>query len=262
VHPTTGPGDATEIARKYAFGDADLILVAGGDGTINEALNGMIGSAVPLAPLPAGTANVLCMELGLGGRMERVAGRIGALTPVRLSTGLVHSQSGSRHFLLMGGIGLDAQVVNNLHLGLKRATGKFAYWVAGLGMVVRRLAELDVVIDGKTTRCSFALASRVRNYGGDLTIARNASLRKNDFELVMFSGRTAFHYVPYLTGVLLRAAHLLPGVTIVRGRELELRAVESEPVYIQIDGELAGTLPARIEIVDDAVTLLMPAEYV
>ncbi len=262
MHATTGPGDATEIARKYAFGDADLILVAGGDGTINEALNGMIGSTVPMAPLPAGTANVLCMELGLGNRMERVAARIDALKPVRLSTGLLRNQCGSRHFLLMGGIGLDAQVVNNLHAGLKRATGKFAYWVAGFGMVARRLSELDVVVNGTTTRCSFALASRVRNYGGDLTIARNASLLCNDFELVMFAGRTAFRYLPYLTAVLLRAAHVLPGVTILRGREIELRAVESGPVYIQIDGELAGTLPARIEIVDDAVTLLMPAEYV
>ena len=107
-----------------------------------------------------------------------------------------------------------------------------------------------------------ALASRVRNYGGDLTIARNASLRSNEFELVMFAGRTALHYVPYLTGVLLRAAHLLPGVTILRGRELDLRAVQDGPVYIQIDGELAGTLPARVEIVDDAITLLMPAGYV
>jgi diacylglycerol kinase (ATP) len=262
VHPTAAPGDATRIARECAEAGADLILVAGGDGTIHEVVNGIAGSHVALAPLPAGTANVLCMELGLGGRMERVAERIGALVPVRVAAGLLETGAGvRRHFLLMGGVGLDAAVVHRVNPALKKKTGKFAYWVAGLAMAGGLLAEFDVVADAHTARCGFALASRVRNYGGDLTIARHASLRSDDFEFVLFEGRLPFRYVPYLVGVLLRCAHRLPGVTVLRGRSLLMQPAGAEPVYVQLDGELAGTLPARLSIVEDAITLLMPAEY-
>ncbi len=262
VHPTAAPGDATRIARECAGAGVDLILVAGGDGTIHEVVNGIAGSHVTLAALPAGTANVLCMELGLGGHMERVAERIATLVPVRVAAGLLESGANSRrHFLLMAGIGLDASVVHRVNPALKEKAGKFAYWVAGFGMVRGMLAEFDVVADGRSARCGFALASRVRNYGGYLSIARHISLCSDDLEFVLFKGRLPLRYVPYLAGVLLRCADRLPGVTVLRGRSLILEAAGAEPVYVQLDGELAGTLPARISIVEDAITILMPTEY-
>ena len=74
--PTSAPGDATRIACRAVAEGADLILVLGGDGTINEAVNGMVHSKAALGILPAGTANVLAMELGLGSRLDRAIERL------------------------------------------------------------------------------------------------------------------------------------------------------------------------------------------
>ena len=88
---TTGPGHAGEIARCAVDRGADLILVAGGDGTINEAVNGMVHSDVPLGILPAGTANVLANELGIGKTMERAAAVLADTVQERVALGLIAS---------------------------------------------------------------------------------------------------------------------------------------------------------------------------
>ncbi|MGH9614362.1 MAG: diacylglycerol/lipid kinase family protein, partial [Bryobacteraceae bacterium] len=100
--PTTGPTMAADLARDCIAEGADLVLVAGGDGTINEVVNGMAHSQVPLGILPAGTANVLATELGLGRKMHRAAAILGDCVPGRVSLGRIQSDSvpGARHFLL------------------------------------------------------------------------------------------------------------------------------------------------------------------
>lgn len=258
--PTRGPGNAAEIAREAAREDADLILVAGGDGTINEAINGMAGSRIPLGILPAGTANVLAVELGIGTRIEPAARRIARCVPERISIGRVETDAGARYFALMAGIGLDAQIVYEVNARLKAALGKAAYWVAGFSHMTRRLPEFEVVLGGERVRCGFALASRVRNYGGDLTIAANASLLEHDFEVVLFQGSNPLRYTAYLLGALTRTLTNFRGVTIERARTLEIPAAPDRRIYVQVDGEFAGHLPARIEIVEDSITLLMPAD--
>ena len=115
-------------------------------------------------------------------------------------------------------------------------------------------------MNGRMHRCGFALASRVKNYGGDLTIAANASLLEHDFEVVLFEGRSPFRYLFYFLGVLLRLLPRLRGIAIERATALELRAPTDSRIYVQVDGEYAGHLPAQIEIVEGALTLLLPAD--
>lgn len=258
--PTTGPGTAGEIARQAILSDPDLIVALGGDGTINEIANGMMFSHVPLAILPAGTANVLAMELGLGSRLDRAVRMLPQCAPERISVGQLDAGGASRYFLLMAGAGLDAQIVYDVSAGVKSRLGKLAYWTAGFSMATRRLAQLDAVLNGTHRRCSFALASRVKNYGGDLTIASNASLLEHDFEVVTFEGRHASRFLVHFVGVLVQAIGRFPGVRVERARRVEFNNPSSEKVYIQVDGEFAGSLPARVEIVEDALTLMVPAE--
>ena len=99
--PTTGPRTAAAIARQAIAEGVDLILAAGGDGTINEVANGMIGSPVPLAVLPAGTANVLAMELGLKGGIHRAVERLATLVPQRIAAGALEAPGAERPFLAM-----------------------------------------------------------------------------------------------------------------------------------------------------------------
>ena len=258
---TRGRGTAAAIASECIRGGADLILVAGGDGTINEAVNGMIGQPVPLGILPAGTANVLGTELGLRGSTETIARQVGDWIPRRVSTGLLTTAGGSppRHFLLMAGIGFDAHIVSRVDPDLKKSHGKLSYWIAGLGELARRLDEFEVCVDGTRRPATFALASRVRNYGGNVTIARHAGLDRDDFGLVLIEGRNTFHYLIYLAGALADRLGSMGGASLLNVTSAEFHPSNGVPVYVQVDGELAGRLPARIDIVPDALTLLMPA---
>jgi len=259
--PTRGPHTAGAIASESIRDGADLILVAGGDGTINEAINGMVHSPVPLGVLPAGTANVLCAELGLGLDVERAAANLVQCRPARVSLGRICLENGPRHFLLMAGIGLDAQIVYKVSLPLKAKWGKIAYWIAGFSLLGRRLTEFGVEIDGQAASCSFALVSKVRNYGGDLEIARDTSLFDNQFEVVLFSGKSSIRYLKYLAGVALKRVAGLRGVTVRRACRVKCAPVADRRVYVQVDGELTGYTPVTVEIVPDALTLLVPPAY-
>jgi diacylglycerol kinase (ATP) len=263
VAPTTGPNTAGAIARARIGGGADLILVAGGDGTINEAAEGMIGSPVPLGILPTGTANVLATELKLGGNLETVARGLGELRPRRISVGYVTCDGGrvARHFLLMAGVGLDAHVVYRVNAALKARTGKFAYWVAGWSLLGKRLAEFDVEIAGERRKCSFALLSKVRNYGGDFEIARSVTLLHDEFEVILFEGGAATRYVKYFAGMAFNRLSGMRGVTVLRADRVTISAADGRRAFVQIDGEIGGTLPAEIRIVPNAITLLVPDGY-
>lgn len=263
VSPTTGPATAGAIARAGIRCGADLIVAAGGDGTINEVVEGMVHCEVPLAILPAGTANVLAMEMKLGGKLERAAARLGECRPHRISVGHLRADGGRlcRHFLLMAGIGLDAHIVHHVDGRLKARTGKFAYWVAGWSLLGRRLPQFLVEADGRTFQCSFALASKVRNYGGDFEIARQVSLFDDEFEVVLFEGSSSLHYIPYFFGLAANRLQGMKGITVLRARDIALSSSGEDPVYVQVDGEAAGELPAEIRLVPQALTLLVPPEY-
>lgn len=239
------------------------MLVLGGDGTINEVVNGMAHSRVPLAILPGGTANVLATEMKMGSDAVRLVQRLRRFVPVRVATGLFR-QAGSadRHFLLMAGVGLDAYIVYHLDPKMKSMIGKGAYWLAGFSQVGKRMEEFDVVADGHRIRAGFALCSRVRNYGGDLEIARGANLLEESFELVVFEGESVSRYLGYFAALLSGRLKAVKGVTILRVQRAEFLNPAGPGVYVQLDGEAVGRPPASVEIVPDALTLLMPQSFV
>jgi diacylglycerol kinase (ATP) len=260
---TTGPGAATDIARDATGRGADLILSAGGDGTLNEVLNGVAHSDVPLGIIPAGTANVLGVELQISGGPAAAAGDVHNWIPRRIALGLLRNEANphGRHFALMAGAGLDAKIVYDIDAGLKARLGKGAYWIAGFSQLGRKFPEFQARTDGQTVQCSFALASRVRNYGGDIEIARRASLLTDAFETVLFEGSQSWVYLRYFLGVLTASLDKVKGVTMVQTRELAFECASDPRIYVQVDGEYAGNLPARIEIVPQALTMLLPERF-
>ena len=238
------------------------MLAAGGDGTINETAEGLVGSPVPLGILPAGTANVLATEMRLGRSWEESARCLAVCRPRRIAVGHVQTCGRPpRHFLLMAGAGLDAHVVYRVNPGLKARTGKFAYWVAGWSLVGRALPQIRATVDGSEHECSFALIARVRNYGGDFEIARDTTLFDETFEVVLFEGRNTARYVKYFAGMATNRLRGMRGVEVLRARDIRLEPLPGELAYLQIDGEFAGALPAAITIIPDALTLLVPPGY-
>ncbi len=258
--PTKAPGDAVVIAREAAAAGADLILGVGGDGTLNDIVNGLVHTGVPIVMLPAGTANVLTRELGLGTDAMSVVRSVGALVPERVGVGVLHASGAPpRYFMLMAGAGFDGHIVYNLNLPLKAQLGQLAYWVGAMKELPRRLDELDVEIEGRSRRCTFALASRVRNYAGWMSIAPCASLRDADFEVILFEGTSpVFDYLPYLANVMMGKTANARGITVMRARAVSFNSVGAAPTYFQIDGEYAGQSPGRVEFVPNAITILVP----
>jgi diacylglycerol kinase family enzyme len=262
--PTTGPDTAGALAEREISEGARLIVAFGGDGTIHEVANGMIGSNVPLAPLPGGTANVLCVEIGLGTNPVRAADRLTHhAEPVRIAVGRMRRADGFvRYFLMMAGIGFDAIVLHAVHRGWKAQTGKMAYWMSGLSVLGRSLPQFETEIGGTATRRSFALATRVRNYGGDFEIARRVTLLDPLFETVLFEGDHSLRYLTYLAGVVAGKVEAVPGVAVLPATAMSCLPCNGERVPLQLDGELVGYLPAQFDIVPDALTVLLPSKYV
>jgi diacylglycerol kinase (ATP) len=136
-----------------------------------------------------------------------------------------------------------------------------AYWIGGFRKLGSRLAEFTVEAEGREFQASFALASRVRNYGGDLEIAPTISLLDDDFELVLFEGASSFTFLKYMLGVVAKRHQNMRGVTILRTRKAAFSASADSQIHLQVDGEYAGLAPRSVEIVPNALTLLVPPGF-
>lgn len=253
---------AGELACRALDAGCDLILAAGGDGTINEVVNGMAGSAVPFGVLPAGTANVLANEIGFANRPDHAAAQLLEATPVRIALGVLERpDQPRRHFVLMAGVGLDARIVYELDLNLKGKLGKLAYWHGGFRQFGRPVPRFHLSVNGSEFCASFALITRVRNYGGDFEIARNVRLTDDDFEVVVFQNHQWQDYLRFFGAVMANRLESTNGVALARATRVEVNAPEDQRIYIQADGEAVGILPAMISTLPEGLTLLMPKSY-
>lgn len=253
VTPTVGPGDATRLAVEAVRARCELLIVCGGDGTVNEVAGGMAGSDVPLLVIPGGTSNVLARELDLPRDLIACVAllRKGAIR--RISLG----RAGERRFVLMAGIGVDAGIVAASNSRLKRFLGEGAFWLAGFQQLVRyHFSPFDLVVDGKPHRGTFALISRARNYGGPFQLTPQANLFSNQFAICLFQSQARWRYLYYLSQVALGRHTSLPDMLMLKGRTIE--AIGSARVQVQVDGELLGSLPMTISIQDSAMSLIVP----
>ncbi len=250
---TTRPADATRLAAAAVESRADLVIVHGGDGTVNEAIQMMVGTQTPLAVWPGGTSNVLAEELGLPASLELIADVIAGGQIRRVSVG----RAAERYFLLMAGVGLDADVVRAVHPGLKRLTGEGAYWMAGL----RQLADWNpmhfvVEMEGTQHSATFAVVANAASYGGGLRFAPEASMDDDVLDVCLFDSTQRHRFARYLAAAF-SGSHLgMPGVTYVKARRIVAQGPDSR--FVQVDGELHGPLPVSFECVPAALSLVVP----
>ena len=263
---TSCQGDATRLAARAVADGCDLVASCGGDGTFNEAIRGMAGSDVPLLALPAGTANVLAREVAFPVDPAKTAALLPSLVAAKVPLGRVRQPSMdeiSRVFLLMCGVGVDADIVYHLNTRLKEYLGKGAYWIGSLEQLQKRkFQHFDVRIHGKIHDCTFALISKSRRYAGKLIIASEAHLLSHHFQVVLFHGETPLRYVGYLAQAATHTLDQFEGVSFHRTDCVEFLPCGEGQVHIEVDGEYAGRIPATVETVPDALTLLLPREYV
>lgn len=250
---TTGRGDAERLAAGADPDRYDALVVAGGDGTVNEVINGLAGPQLPLALLPLGTANVLAAELGLGDDPDAIARTIasGVARPVTL--GLANG----RRFILMAGAGFDAQVVATVNLKLKRWLGKTAYVLALLRQLLTyRFPAYRVSLDGAPGLAASVLIANAHYYGGRFVAAPAADLQTPTFEVGLFERSGRVPAIGYALALLLGRLPRLKSYRIVAARRIEIEGPAGEPV--QADGDVIASLPVRIELLAGAVELIFP----
>jgi diacylglycerol kinase (ATP) len=252
------------MARRAVDTSRQLVIVCGGDGTVNEVVNGLACSQVPLAVLPAGTANVLAKELGLPWNLPRAAERLVNAPYRRIALGLATPEKSSgepRYFLSVAGAGADGALVSAVRPEIKLKAGIMAYWQEGFRQLTRydfpmfRTSMAGNAID---IDASLVIVGRTKHYGGPFKITTEADLMQPEFELAFVTTRSAWRYIAYLP---LIWAGKLRGARYVRffkTNSLQCASNSASQVQIQVDGEPAGRLPVEFKIVPDALTLAIP----
>jgi diacylglycerol kinase (ATP) len=257
VQRTTGPHDASRFAAKAAQEGFVEVIVSGGDGTINEALQGLVGTNVRLAVWPRGTANVLGHELSLPRRLEHLADVIAAGRVLSAHVGhvTIEKTGDERHFLLMAGIGIDAAIVDRVRPELKRRVGKAAFWYSGLeNFAVWRPREFVLEIDGQQHSATFAALGKTPRYGGNLAITPRARLDFPYFEICMIHSSHRLRYLQLLPFAMLGGIpEGMKGISYVRASHVR---ASGEGVLAQVDGELIGSLPMTFTITPHVVEVV------
>jgi YegS/Rv2252/BmrU family lipid kinase len=247
----------------------DVVVSYGGDGTLNEVLQGLVGTETALAVWAGGTANVVARDLKMPQAMERLADVIAAGRTTRIALGVARREvkgivdvfpgalPQQRYFLMFAGIGLDASVARRVNSKLKRVAGQLAFWVEGLKHIVTwKPEEFSVEVDGKKYSGVFALIANGKGYGGGLCMAPDARLEEPTLEVYIVPRRMA--NVSYMFDLLAcaRGTTARTDATMVRGRHIV--ANSSEEPWVEVDGEVIGPLPMTFDVVPDALSMIVP----
>lgn len=253
---TTRRGDAEEFARDASSDNFDVVVAAGGDGTVNEVINGMVGrpDRPRLAVIPLGTANVLALEIGLDPKdTEQVSDTIAHGPSRTVHLGLANG----RHFLLMAGAGLDAHVVEGVNVALKRHAGKLAYVVESVRQAFGYdFPELQIRANGQTYEGRMAVACRGRFYGGPFIAAPDARLDRPKLEVCILPKSGVGGVVRYGLALPMNKLAELPEVQVVSADSITILGPRGAP--LQGDGDIVARLPAEISIAGETVELVMP----
>lgn len=264
---TSAPGEATQIASRARDEGRQLVIACGGDGTVNEIVNGLAaqqnGHRVPLALLPAGTANVLAKELDLSWNITRAAEQLVRGEVRELALGLatpLDQPEKRRYFLSVAGAGPDGQITYAINLELKARLGILAYWWQGAREVLAyKFPRFRVKTAEQTVDASLVIVGRTKHYGGPFKITTGADLYEDKFELLALTTQSGFKYLSYLPTLWLGDLRKAEGVHFWKSDRLLCEPLDDGPVYTQVDGEPLARIPVEFRIVPRALQLLVPA---
>ncbi|HYU18290.1 MAG TPA: diacylglycerol kinase family protein [Chloroflexota bacterium] len=255
VRETAARGDASRMAAEAAASGLEAVLVAGGDGTLNEAIQGLVGSATAIGALPLGTVNVWVRELGLSLDPAHAARQLASGQVRRIDLG----RANGRYFLLMAGLGPDAEAAATVQGEDKRRLGVLRLTLAGLAAALRaRGSRLRVLADGRRfyrLRSAMVTVGNTRLWAGAFQITDRASAADGVLDACFFPGGGPLDKLRQAGLVILRRHHADPEVTYLHFRELLVSA--RPPLPLHVDGEPYGTTPVRFESAPGALRALV-----
>ncbi len=255
VRPTKAPGDATLQARLAAEQGYDVVVAAGGDGTVNEVVNGLVGTRVALGVLPVGTVNIWARELGLPMDLHRVANAFLTAQLEQIDVG----KAGERFFLLMAGIGFDGAVTAQINPSEKKRLGVFAYVKQTLQLAwCYQGVRSFICIDGQRIRGRILLIviGNSQLYGGVVKLTADAIVNDGLLDVCVIKGRSMLVAPLRLLSVFTRRYNRDPKVVYYRARQIEIKGKKLLPV--QVDGDYLGTTPMSFKVVPQSLWVLVP----
>jgi len=255
VQLTNSPGDARAMARQGVLDGYSTIVAAGGDGTVNEVVNGLAGSEVNFGILPVGTMNVFATELGIPQNDLAKAWQIidaGRIRQVDLP------RAGDEYFVQLAGAGLDAEVVQRTTPDSKKALGPMSYLLTLAQVAARKppIVHIDPV-DGPPREGSFVLVGNGRLYGGPFVLFKDARLDDGLLDVLVFQNQSHWDLIRYFQAIAFGNHPGLPDVEYFQTRGLRLLSREYVPM--ELDGELTGSLPCELGFSSRKLNVFVPA---
>lgn len=255
--PTEAAGHAVELARAAVDEGFEMVCAIGGDGTVNEVVNGIAGTGIPLAIIPTGTVNVLAMELGVPLDPPDACRLAAAGHVIDIDLG----KAGDRYFALMAGAGVDAAVVSSLNPTLKKALREAAFAIQGLATYLREdFPLIRVEADEECVDGYFVVLGNAANYGGSFGVTPIADMRDGLLDVCVLTDKSFFEFAGYWLAALLSAPARHSKVRYFRTRRASLSVAPGEAgeVLVQTDGEVAGKLPLECVIAPRALHVVTP----
>lgn len=254
---TEGPGDATRLTREAVSQGAELVVAAGGDGTVNEVVNGINGSGTPLGILPIGSVNVYALELGIPQGLDEAAELFRC--PEQLQIRQVDLlQANDRYFVQLAGVGLDAETVRQTDHEFKKIFGPLSYVFTCADLAGKEHAPLHLVEgSGREHTGTFVLVGNGRFYGGPFSFFPEARLDDGNLDVCLFKKLTRFDLLRYFRGALTYGAHVnFPDVEYFKTDRLKV-TTEGE-VPFEVDGEFQGVCPVDFKVCPGALRVVAP----
>jgi YegS/Rv2252/BmrU family lipid kinase len=249
--PTTAIGDARRLAVEAVAQGFSTVVAAGGDGTINEVVNGLAGSGVALGILPVGTMNVFANELGLPANLEKcwkiiLAGQTRTIDLARAN---------KQYFVQLAGVGLDAQIVEATSWESKKSLGPLSYVISAAHVAARKPPKLVVEAEGAKREGSFVLVGNGRHYGGPLKFFNRARYDDGKLDLLIFKNQGYLDIARYLGTILMGTHAEQPDVEYIQTDRATVRSEEDVPV--ECDGEVVMKLPVTFRISSKKLKVLV-----
>lgn len=250
---TSARGDARKFAEQALTEGYDRVVVAGGDGTLNEVVNGIACPDLPIAFLPFGTVNVFALEAGIPKQLEAACALAvkGSARPITL--GCLDGEL----FLLMVSAGWDAEAVAQVRTGLKKRIGRLAYAVSALEVWLRKApAPMHLVTaDGQYHKGFGVVVSNCRYYGGRYVVNPKASMFNNELEVCLLRQGSRLARLRFALNLVLNRPLREPLVEFFTCSSVQL---QGDFVAVQVDGDVGKSLPVKIEAVPRAVSMILP----
>src|SRR5467141_1201899 len=253
VCATTRTGEAELVARRGAEEGFEKIVAAGGDGTVNEVVNGLAGSNATLGLLPIGTMNVFATELGLPAHDLQLCWNIIQSENTRLVD--LPSANG-KYFVQLAGVGLDAQVVKETSAKLKRSFGPLSYLISAAQIAARQPPRLSLQSDDATVKeGSFVLVGNGRLYGGPFPFFKHAVIDDGKLDVIVFKSLGYLEIIKYLQDVVFSSDIRVPEIEYFQTSRLRVESDQSVPV--ELDGELVGNCPVEFTLQERSLRVLV-----